>query len=77
MNSLGFEYQSNFARRYFFQGKAEGRVELVLKQLALRFGPLSEAVQVRVRNAQDAQLDALAERVLTAQILDEALNPLC
>ena len=27
MNSLGFEYQSDFARRYFGQGKAEGRME--------------------------------------------------
>ena len=24
MNSLGFEYQSNFARRYYGEGKAEG-----------------------------------------------------
>jgi uncharacterized protein DUF4351 len=76
MNSLGFEYQSDFARRYFFEGKAEGRVELVLRLLTLRFGPLSEAVQARVRNAQDAQLDAVAERVLTAQLLEEALGPL-
>ena len=24
MNSLGYEYQSDFARRYFFEGKTEG-----------------------------------------------------
>jgi hypothetical protein len=80
MNSLGYEYQSDFARRYFGQGKAEGkvegRVEIILKQLALRFGLLTEAVQARVRSAQDAQLDAVAERVLTAQTLEEALSPL-
>jgi predicted transposase YdaD len=52
MNSLGYEYQSDFARRYYGQGKAEGRMEgraegktegrmeLTLKLLALRFGPL-------------------------------------
>jgi uncharacterized protein DUF4351 len=73
MNSLGYEYQSDFARRYFFEGKAEGRVELILKQLSLRFGPLTEAAQGRVRSAQDAQLDTVAERVLTAQTLEEAL----
>ena len=84
MNSLGYEYQSDFARRYFGQGKAEGkvegkvegRVEILLKLLALRFGLLTEAAQARVRSAQDAQLDAVAERVLTAQTLEEALSPL-
>ena len=86
MNSLGYEYQGDFARRYYGQGKAEGkvegkaegkaegRIELILKLLALRFGPLTEAAQARVRGAQDAQLDALAERMLTAKTLEEALN---
>ena len=88
MNSLGFEYQSDFARRYVAQGraegkvegkaegKAEGRVEMILKLLFLRFGPLTEAVQDHVRCARDAQIDAVAERMLTAQTLDEVLRPL-
>ena len=76
MNSLGYEYQSDFARRYVAQGKAEGRMELVLKLLALRFGPLTEAAQARIRSAQDAHLDAVAERFLTARTLEEALSPL-
>jgi hypothetical protein len=88
MNSLGYEYQSDFARRYVEQGRAEGRiegriegradgrVELVLKQLAVRFGPLNEAVRTYVHNMQDTQLDALAERILTAQTLEETLGPL-
>ena len=86
MNSLGFEYQSDFARKYFFQGRAEGkaegkvegkvegRVEIVLKLLTLRFGPLAEAVQTRVRGAPDAQLDAMVERVISAQTLEDALG---
>jgi hypothetical protein len=81
MNSLGFEYQSDFARRYFGEGKAEGRAEgkaegrvaVLLKQLTCRFGPLSEAEQACVSTAQESQLDVLAERVLTAQTLREAL----
>ena len=84
MNSLGYEYQSDFARRYVAQGKAEGKeegkaegkMELLLKQLTMRFGPLTDAVQTRVRTAQDTQLDALAERVLTAQTLEEVLSQL-
>jgi hypothetical protein len=39
----------------------------------LRFGPLTEAVQARVRSAQDARLDAVAERMLTAKTLEEAV----
>jgi len=76
MNSLGYEYQSDFARRYVAQGKAEGRVELTLKLLALRFGQLPDATLAWVRSAQDAQLDAVVERMLTAQTLQEALGPL-
>ena len=80
MNSLGYEYQSDFARRYVAQGKAEGRVEgrveLTLKLLAWRFGPLPDTVRTRVRGAQDAQLDAVAERMLTAQTLEQALGSL-
>ena len=92
MNSLGYEYQSDFARRYVAEGKAEGlvegrmegrmegrvegRVELTLKLLARRFGPLPHMVRTRVRGAQDAQLDAVAERMLTAQTLEEALGSL-
>ena len=76
MNSLGFEYQSDFIRRHFCQGKVEGRVEIVLKLLALRFGPLSEAVQARVRSAQYMEIDAVVERILTAQSLEETLSSL-
>ena len=77
MNALGFGYpQSDFIRRHFGQGKAEGRMEMVLKLLALRFGPLTEATQARLRDVQDEQLDAVAERLLTAKTLEEALGPL-
>jgi hypothetical protein len=80
MNSLGYEYQSDFARRYYGQGKAEGkaegRIEIILKLLALRFGPLTEVDQTRVRGAQDAQLDAVAERMLTAKTLEEVVSQL-
>jgi hypothetical protein len=80
MNSLGYEYQSDFARRYVAQGKAEGRLEgrmeIVIRLLDSRFGPLPEASHARIRGARDAQLDAVAERVLTAQTLEEALRPL-
>jgi len=74
MDASKYEYQSEFARRYFGQGKAQGRVEIVLKQLATRYGALSAAIAARVRGASAADLDGIAERVLTAGTLDEALG---
>lgn len=80
MKSFGLGYERDFSRRYFFKGKAEGkvegRIELVLKLLSLRFGRLTKPVQSRVRGARDAQIDAVAERMLTARTLEEALSPL-
>jgi hypothetical protein len=84
MNSFGYEYQSDFALRYIGEGRAAGkaegnaeaRIDIILQQLALRFGPLTDAVQARIRHARREQLDALLVQVLTAQTLDEALAPL-
>jgi len=76
MNSLGYEYQSDFARRYVAQGKAERGMEIILKLLASRFGPLTEVVHSRIRSADSAQIDAMADRMLTARTLEEVLGPL-
>jgi hypothetical protein len=47
---------------------------MVLKLLAMRYGALSAAIAARVRDASAADLDGIAERVLTARTLDEALG---
>jgi hypothetical protein len=69
---------AEFARRFYGAGKAEGvalgRVEIVLKQLVTRYGTLPPEIAARVRDADAARLDSIAERVLTAQTLDEALG---
>lgn len=79
MDPAKYEYQSEFARRYVAQGraegKAEGRAELVVRQLTLRFGPLGAGARVRVSAASIEDLDAIGERLLTAQTLQEALGP--
>ncbi len=41
MDPAKYEYQSDFARKYVAQGRAEGRTDLVLKLLTLKFGKLS------------------------------------
>jgi hypothetical protein len=72
MNNLrGYVCVSDFAR----QNRAEGGADILLKLLTLRFGPLDAAIEQQVRGANIEQLDALAERVLTAQTLNEALAP--
>ena len=58
------------------EGKAERGMEIILKLLASRFGPLPEAVHARVRSADGAQIDTMADRMLTAQTLEEVLGTL-
>jgi hypothetical protein len=86
MDPSKYQYQSEFARRYFGQGKAagiaegrtegrtEGRVEIILKLLATRYGTVSEAVGARIRTAGCTELDAIAERLLSARTVEEALG---
>jgi hypothetical protein len=84
MDASKYQYQSEFARRYYGQGKADGVAEgkaagvaeTVLKLLATRFGALSPAVATRVQSASAVDLDRIAVKVLTAQTLDEALGTL-
>jgi hypothetical protein len=75
MDAHSYEYQSDFARHYVAQGRAEGRVALVSRQLSVRFGPLSGEAQCKISNASVAELDAIGERLLIARSLHEALGP--
>ena len=52
---------------------AEGRAELLLKQLTRRFGPPTDAPRPRVQSATVEQLDTWAERILDAETLDDVL----
>jgi hypothetical protein len=56
------------------EGEARGRAEVVLRQLTLRFGPLPADVAERVRGADVSLLDDYAERLLTAQSLEDVLR---
>lgn len=74
MKSFEYEYQSDFAREFLAKGEARGRSAVLLKLLQLRFGPVSDELTSRVQSASIAELDAWAERVLSATSLDEALR---
>jgi len=56
------------------QGEASGRVAIVRRLLARRFGPISANVQDRLQHASIEDLDAIGERILFAGTLQEALG---
>ena len=56
------------------EGRKEGERTILLKQLRLRFGELSDAIVARIHAARPKQLERWAERVLTARTLDEVLS---
>jgi flagellar biosynthesis/type III secretory pathway protein FliH len=56
------------------EGLAKGQRKVLLRQLRARFGALPEPVMARIRAADEAQLDAWADRVLTAPTLGAVLD---
>lgn len=78
MDPAKYEYQSEFAKRFIAQGKAEGelsgRTAVLIKQLTLKYGLLTEDVCERVRHGTADELDRWAERVLSAASLDEVFR---
>jgi hypothetical protein len=73
MRPIKYEYQSDFAKRYVAQGRAEGRADMLMRLLKARFGPLSTEVQAQIAASSSKELDAIAESLLTASSLQEAL----
>ena len=56
-------------------GERMGRCALLLRQLTRRFGDVPLAAWARVHAAEIEELDAIGDRLLTAETLDEALGP--
>ena len=54
-------------------GDTRGRAQVVLRQLARRFGTLDADVVARVRSASSADLDRFADRVLDAVSIGEVV----
>jgi predicted transposase/invertase (TIGR01784 family) len=53
------------------EGEAKGQAKALLKQLELKFGPVTEDVALRVRAGSVKELDRWIERVITATSIDE------
>jgi hypothetical protein len=56
------------------QGELTGRVALVLRLLALRFGPVTASARERIQQSSIEELDAIGERLLSAPTLQDALG---
>ena len=71
----GYQYQSEFAKKYVAEGREEGLHacrEILATQLEQRFGALPEPLQQRI--AAETDLERLRDwlaRVLTIASLDE------
>ncbi|GAB3811926.1 hypothetical protein GCM10027605_52810 [Micromonospora zhanjiangensis] len=72
MTSATYEYQSDFARRYFYEGKAEGEARALLTVLAARGITVSDADRQRITECTDAdQLETWVRRAVTAGSVDD------
>ena len=85
MAAKNYEYQSDFAKRYFGQGKAEGKAEgnaegearAVLTVLAARGIDVPDNARARILECTDiAQLDAWLARAVTASSASDVVRAL-
>lgn len=63
-NKGGYEYQSEFARKYVAQGEAQEACRLVLRQLVRRFGLLGHELQASIEALELERLEALSDALL-------------
>lgn len=56
------------------EGKAQGKAEALLRLLRRRFGPLDQADEDRVTGSDDAAINQMLDRVLTATSPREAIG---
>ena len=59
--------------RAFGMGKAEGKAEILMRQMRHRYGKLPEPVVATVRTAQPAELDVWADAIVEADSLANLL----
>ena len=61
----------NGARR---EGRQEGQVEVLTRQLEHKFGPVSDAVTLRLERASEAELDRWTRQILFADTLESVFR---
>ena len=73
----GYEYQSDFARKYVAEGRVEGRAEGLLTVLRVRGIAVPDAVRERILAEKDpGRLERWLEKAVTATsvatVIDES-----
>jgi hypothetical protein len=69
-----YEYQSDFARKYYGEGRAEGLATALRKLLATKFGAASAETEARIAAATPEQLVVCLERILIADSVDAVFS---
>lgn len=57
--------------RLLNEGRQEGELNVLLRLLTRRFGPLDAATEQRLQRASSDELERWADNILDAQTLDE------
>ena len=71
----GYEYQSDFAKKYVAQGRAEGEALLLLRALAARGIAVSNAERERILGERDVErLERWFDRAMVAASLADVLD---
>ena len=74
LNVENYKYQSDFARKYYFQGKAEGMAEMLLEILKFRGLKPTEAERQTILTCRDLQqVERWSQRVFQAESFQELL----
>ena len=71
MSLHGYEFQSEFAKKYAAEGRKDGERKMLIKLLTLKFGELPDRILQRIRTADDEHLECWAERILVAPTIDD------
>jgi len=56
------------------QGREQGQLRLLVRQIRLKFGPLAPELEARIEAADSVQIELWAERILTAHSLEEMFD---
>jgi len=77
-NEVGSDFLTGYYKLVikciFLEGQMAGRADLILKILAGRFGKIPKRIQTKVRKAPYVLVDKFAERLLTAQTLEQVFE---
>ncbi len=75
MATADYQFHSDFARRYFAEGKAEGEAKMLLTVLAARGFQVDEETRRRILECRDvAQLETWGARAVVARSLHEVFG---